>query len=35
MMDTGNTKRKTLTLNEKVEAIKLLDSGKPAYKIAE
>lgn len=34
MIATGNSKRKTLTLNEKVEAIKLLGSGKPAYKIA-
>ena len=34
-MTTGNAKRKTLKLNEKVEAIKLLDSGKSAYQIAE
>jgi kinesin family protein 6/9 len=30
MMATGNSKHKTLTLNEKLEAIR-----KPAYKIAE
>jgi kinesin family protein 6/9 len=29
------TKRKVLTLDQRVEAIKLLDSGKPAYKVAE
>lgn len=28
-------KRKALNLDQKVEAIKLLDSGKPAYKVAE
>ena len=28
-------KRKVLTLDQRVEAIKLLDSGKPAYKVAE
>ena len=30
----ATTKRKVLTLEQKVEAIKQLDSGKPAYKIA-
>lgn len=29
------TKRKVSTLDQRVEAIKLLDSGKPAYKVAE
>jgi kinesin family protein 6/9 len=29
------TKRKVLTLDQRVEAIKLLDSGKPVYKVAE
>lgn len=29
------TKRKVSTLEQRVDAIKLLDSGKPAYKIAE
>ena len=28
-------KRKLLTLEEKVQAIKLLDAGKPAYQVAE
>ena len=30
-----NSKRKTLALHEKLEAMKLLYSGKPTYKIAE
>lgn len=29
------TKRKVSTLEQRVDAIKLLDSGKPAYKVAE
>ena len=29
------TKRKVLTLDQQVEAIKLLGSGKPAYKVTE
>ena len=29
------TKRKVLTLDQRVEAIRLLDSGKCAYKVAE
>ena len=28
------TKRKVLTLDQRVEIIKLLDSGKPTYKVA-
>ena len=34
-MATASPKRKLLTLEQKVDAIKLLDSGKAAYKIAE
>lgn len=29
------TKRKVLTLDQRVEVIKLLDSGRPAYKVAD
>ncbi|XP_069105391.1 tigger transposable element-derived protein 4-like [Argopecten irradians] len=31
----ASPKRKVLTLNDKIEAIKLLDAGKPAYKVAQ